>query len=511
MKTKIIVVTGGVYSSLGKGIVASSIGCILKHGNFSIAMLKLDPYLNTDPGLLNPLQHGEVFLTDDGQKTDLDLGHYERFTGLNLTKHSTQTGGKLYREIFEDEMQNKYHGATIQIIPHLTNKIIEKIKLAIKAYHQPDFLIIEIGGTAGDIESLAFMEAVRLYHTSYKNVMFVHCSPLFQLSANDEIKTKPTQQSVKILRNLGINPNMLILRFKDLISQEDKEKLSWTCDVDKNNIFVSKDCKYLYEVPKILFEQGIHKSILKFFKMKNVPFDMGDWNSFLDSIYANRTQQVHICICGKYTELNDSYLSLIESLKITCYKAQLDLKLTLLNTSEIPHKNLNKTLDKFDGFIVPDGSSDEATLDSLINVVDYCMQSHKPYFGIKLGMQVMVEWYLKKHQLTNHRLIQKLPLDEESLGSCKVILNPSSKIFNYYQQMMIYERHANQWVLNPLIVEETKEMFTMVAFNEFNHLEALESNDAHTFMLGVMWHPEYISKPNNPHPLFVKFIKACIK
>ena len=226
MKTKVIVITGGVYSSLGKGIVASSIGCILKHGNFSISMLKLDPYLNTDPGLLNPLQHGEVFITEDGQKTDLDLGHYERFTGLNLTQYATQTGGRLYREIFEDEMNNKYHGATIQIVPHLTNKICDKINAAIKANHNPDFLIIEIGGTAGDIESLAFMEAVRQYHATYKNVMFVHCSPLFQLSANDEVKTKPTQHSVQTLRNLGISPNMLILRYKDLIDPSAKEKLS---------------------------------------------------------------------------------------------------------------------------------------------------------------------------------------------------------------------------------------------------------------------------------------------
>ncbi len=330
MKTKIIVVTGGVYSSLGKGIVASSIGCILKHGQFSIAMLKLDPYLNTDPGLLNPLQH--VFLTEDGQKTDLDLGHYERFTGLNMTQFSTQTGGQLYREIYEDEMHNKYHGATIQIVPHFTNKIIEKIHQAIKAYQHPDFLIIEIGGTAGDIESLAFMEAVRLFHTTYKNVMFVHCSPLFQLSANDEIKTKPTQQSVKILRNLGINPNMLILRFQNLISEEDKKKLAWTCDVEQNNIFVSQDCKYLYEVPKVLYEQGIHRSILKFFKIKGGHFDMTPWNRFLDSIYAHREQQVHIAICGQYTELNDAYLSLIESLKNYLLPRSIRFKVNLIKS-----------------------------------------------------------------------------------------------------------------------------------------------------------------------------------
>lgn len=226
MKTKVIVVTGGVYSSLGKGIIASSLGCILKHGNFTVAMLKLDPYLNTDPGLLSPFQHGEVFITEDGQKADLDLGHYERFTGQNLNGASTTTSGKLYTELLKEEQTNKFDGATIQIIPHLTNKIIEKIEYAIKKNKQPDFLVIEIGGTVGDIEGLPFIEALRIYQARHQNVLFVHCSPLFQLSANDEIKTKPTQHSIKNIRNLGITPHILILRYKEMISKHEKNKLS---------------------------------------------------------------------------------------------------------------------------------------------------------------------------------------------------------------------------------------------------------------------------------------------
>ncbi len=509
MKTKIIVVTGGVYSSLGKGIVASSIGCILKHGNFKIAMLKLDPYLNTDPGLLNPLQHGEVFITEDGQKTDLDLGHYERFTGLNLTKAATQTGGKLYTEILNDEKLGKYNGATIQIIPHLTNKIMEKIDYAIKSNNNPDFLIIEIGGTAGDIESLAFMEAVRLYNVNHKNVMFVHCSPLFQLSANDEIKTKPTQHSVKTIRNLGINPNMLILRFKELIGTHDKEKLSWTCDVPQENIFVSKDCKYLYEVPKILFEQGIHKSILKFFGIKNSKFDMSNWNKFLSSIYAKRTKQVHVCICGKYTELNDSYLSLIESLKIACYKNGVDLKLDLVSSKDLTNATYKKLLSKYDGFIVPDGEYNKKDSESLQWVVKYCQENKKPYFGIKLGMRVMIDYFANLDNVETKGLYEKINDDSQFLGLQPITLDPKSRLNAIYKSIAIEERHWNNWIVNPEIIEQVKSI-KPVAFSKENEIEAIECIGKEKFFIGVLYHPEYISKPNNPHPLFNEFIKSML-
>ncbi len=509
MKTKIIVVTGGVYSSLGKGIVASSIGCILKHGNFKIAMLKLDPYLNTDPGLLNPLQHGEVFITEDGQKTDLDLGHYERFTGLNLTKAATQTGGKLYTEILNDEKLGKYNGATIQIIPHLTNKIMEKIDFAIKSNNNPDFLIIEIGGTAGDIESLAFMEAVRLYNVKNKNVMFVHCSPLFQLSANGEIKTKPAQHSVKTVRNLGINPNMLILRFKDLIGKHEKEKLSWTCDVPEENIFVSKDCKYLYEVPKVLFEQGIHKSILKFFGIKTSKFDMSDWNKFLSSIYAKRSKQVHVCICGKYTELNDSYLSLIESLKIACYKNGADLKLDLVSTKDLTNSSYKKVLSKYDGFIVPDGEYNKKDSDSLQWVVKYCIENKKPYFGIKLGMQVMIDYFMNESKLDTKGLYLKVNDDDQFLGLHSITLNPKSRLSSIYKNMVTEERHWNNWIVDAERLDSLTAIVP-VAFSKTNEIEAIELKEKTKFFIGVLYHPEYVSKPNKPHPLFNEFIKSML-
>lgn len=505
MKTKIIVITGGVYSSLGKGIVASSIGCILKHGGFNLSMLKLDPYLNTDPGLLSPLQHGEVFITQDGQKADLDLGHYERFTGLNLSDASTTTSGKLYTELLEDEKNEKFNGATIQIVPHFTNKIIEKINYAIEKNNFPDFLVIEIGGTVGDIESLPFIEALRIYHARNNNVLFIHCSPLFQLSANDELKTKPTQHSIKNLRNLGIVPHILILRYKELISDNDKNKLSWTCDVLGNNIFVSKDCEYLYEVPKILYDQGIANSIMNYFHIENSKFDMKNWDKFLDSIYKQKNKTINICICGKYTELNDSYLSLIESLKLACYKNDVNLNLSLVDSTSLDSKNYETKLSKFDGFIVPDGSG-ESGVAQMQYVVKYCDQKNKPYLGIKLGMQVLLE-YLNNGNKEN--LWETLPNKEYMLGNKAIKINKNSNVYKIYNNESIHERHWNNWIINTKTIDKFQTQLLVSGTGSNGEVEIIELKN-HKFFIATLFHPEFISKPHSLHPLFDSFIKSII-
>lgn len=501
MKTKIIVITGGVYSSLGKGIVASSIGCILKHGGFKIAMLKLDPYLNTDPGLLSPIQHGEVFITEDGQKTDLDLGHYERFTGINLTRAATQTGGKLYTEILNEEKQGKFNGATIQVIPHLTNKIMQKIDYAIKKSNHPDFLIVEIGGTVGDIESLSFIEAMRLYNVKHNNVLFVHCSPLFQLNANDEIKTKPTQHSVKNLRNLGIHPHILVLRFSHLISEKDKQKLSWTCDINEKDIFVSKDCKYLYEVPKILYDQGIHLSILRYFKMKKSNFNMKDWDDFLKSIYAKKNKKANICICGEYTELNDSYLSLIESLKFASWKNNVDLNIELINYNDLSSKSYEKQLAQFDGFIIPDGAYHDKIKQSMDLVIKYALEHKKPLLGIKLGMQLIYTFFGN----STKDIIKTKEFYDRFLGNQTITILPNTKMAKVYSTNEVNERHWNNWLIKEIINNDLK----VAAVNNQYEIEIIE-HQKHPFLVGTLFHPEYTSKPNMPHPIFNEFIKKAI-
>ncbi|MGL4951497.1 MAG: CTP synthase [Mycoplasma sp.] len=504
MKTKIIVVTGGVYSSLGKGIIASSLGCILKHGGFSVAMLKLDPYLNTDPGLLNPLQHGEVFITEDGQKADLDLGHYERFTGLNLTSAATWTSGKLYTELLRDELEGKYDGATVQVVPHFTGKIIEKIEYAVSSSNDPDFLVIEIGGTVGDIEGLPYIEALRIFHAKNNNVLFVHCSPLFQLSANDEVKTKPTQNSVKSLRNLGITPSFLVLRYKDMISDYDKTKLSWTCDIKQENIFVSKDCQYLYEVPKVLFDQGIHISLMKHFGIEEYKFNMIDWDNFLESIFVEKSKKVNICICGKYTELNDSYLSLIESLKISGYKNKVDVDFKLLASEDLTESNHNQLLSEYDGFIIPDGSG-ERGVKQLEFVAKHCVENKKPCLGIKLGMKVMLDYLNSKSNFTNE-IISKETLPNWCLGNKEVKIANDSLANKIYSSSSSFERHWSSWVLNTDVISLFKDVI-ISGTSTNNGIEIIELKD-HPFFVGTLFHPEYSSKPSNPHKIFDYFIKS---
>lgn len=506
MKTKVIVVTGGVYSSLGKGIIASSLGCILKHGNFTVAMLKLDPYLNTDPGLLSPFQHGEVFITEDGQKADLDLGHYERFTGQNLNGASTTTSGKLYTELLKEEQTNKFDGATIQIIPHLTNKIIEKIEYAIKKNKQPDFLVIEIGGTVGDIEGLPFIEALRIYQARHQNVLFVHCSPLFQLSANDEIKTKPTQHSIKNIRNLGITPHILILRYKEMISKHEKNKLSWTCDVKEENIFISQDCQYLYEVPKVLFQQGVHKSIMQYFGIKKYSFNMKDWDLFLSSIFTTKKKTLKICICGKYTGLNDAYLSLIESLKIASYQQKLGLEIELLESDHLTADNFKQKLAKFDAFVVPDGTGTRG-IKQMQFIAQYCQTHNKPYLGIKLGMQVMVDYFSQKNTTNKTPLTIAVDKPEKFLGQQPIHILKNTIASKIYAGSEINERHWNTWVLNPQLIKTLPNLIVSGVGYQ-NHAEIIEVSKHKCFM-GILFHPEFSSKPNKPDPIFSYFLKTA--
>lgn len=506
MRTNIIVITGGVYSSLGKGIIASSIGCILKSANYKVSMLKLDPYLNAFPGKLSPYQHGEVFITTDGCEADLDLGHYERFTQVNQTQYSTTTSGKIYKEILEDEQKDRYDGKTIQVVPHVTNKIIAKVEQAIKNVY-PDFLIIEIGGTIGDIESLPYIEALRIYNlqTQHK-ILFVHAAPLLQLEANNELKTKPTQHSIKLLRNLGINPSLLVLRNKTLLAKEDKEKLSWTCDIEKENIFVSLDCHTLYDVPKILHEQKIDKQIFKYFGIKNKKVNMNSWNNFLSTIHSPKSKKIKIAIYGYYSKLSDAYLSLMEALKLTCYRHQVGLEIILLDNS-----NKNEIdLKAYDGIILYGDIGAKIDFATLA-FYQLCCEQKINFLGIDLGLQVMIALALQELKAKDIFIKNK---DAPRLGSKSInIVDKNSYAYNVYRKEITSERHRDCFSFNQkyLSILETKLKVSATSNDKNNFYVEIVENPNASYNVGILFHPEYEVKPFYGHPILENFIEKLIK
>ena len=529
MKTKVIVITGGVYSSLGKGIVAASIGRILKEFKFNVVIQKFDPYLNIDPGTLSPYQHGEVFVTIDGAETDLDLGHYERFIDSDLNKFSSVTAGRVYHEILNDERQGKFNGNTVQVIPHVTKKIQEKINAIIKV-KKPDFLIIEIGGTIGDIESLPFIESLREYANvnNRKNIMFIHCAPIIKVSATNEIKTKPIQHSVKSLMNLGIYPDLLVLRTDEIVSDSIKQKLSWTCNINKDNIFCSVDSNTIYKVPKILFDQNIHKSIFKYFKISKKG-TMANWDKFLKTIESPKQYSTNIAVVGKYIELPDAYLSLIESLKIASYKTNVDLNLSLVDATLINESNYKKTLSKYDGILVPGGFG-ERGIEGKTFAAKYARENDIPYFGICLGMQTAAIDFAKNvlnledPNSTEFKLNPKNPIftlihstkndigGTLRLGNQEINILKNTLAFDIYRNNKAIERHRHRWAFNKEYIEmfEKNGMKASALSNDNKVVEILEYTK-NKFFIGVQYHPEFQSRPLNPNPLFEKFILATIK
>lgn len=530
MKTKIIVITGGVYSSLGKGIVASSIGRILKEFGFKISMQKLDPYLNIDPGTLSPYQHGEVFVTKDGAETDLDLGHYERFIDYELNKFSSVTAGKIYNEVLNDERNGKYHGKTVQVVPHITSCIQNKIKSIIKL-DKPDFLIIEVGGTIGDIESLPFIEALRSFANTYsrKNILFVHCAPLIKIKVNDEIKTKPTQHSIKALMNLGINPNLLILRSDEIAPQEIKRKIAMSSDIDEKNIFTSIDCKSIYDIPKILYDQGIHNSIFNYFKLKTKG-NIDSWNKFLNTINATKKYNSKIAIVGKYVELADAYLSVIESLKIASYKLGVDLKIELIDSTSIENKNYQKILKEFDGILIPGGFG-ERGLEGKILSAKFARENNIPFFGICLGMQAalieIAKNVLKKEDANstefNHKT--KFPvfklIDKKTanmiggtlrLGNYEVDITKNTLAHKIYQQNHVLERHRHRYFFNIDLCDiYSKNGIVFSGYSNNKQIVEIIEIKKHPFFIGVQYHPEFMSRPLKPNALFESFLNVTKK
>lgn len=513
MKTKFIFITGGVYSSLGKGITASSIGCLLKEYGFKVTHQKLDPYLNVDSRNISPYQHGENFITDDGAIGDLDLGNYERFSRTNLTHFSTVTSGKIYWEVLNNERANKYAGKTIQVVPHITDAVADKL-YGIAELTKTDFVIVEIGGTIGDIESNPFIEAIARFALGYgkENVMFAHCCPLISIATvHGELKTKPTQHSVKNLRGMGINPDILFLRSSVAVDNETKEKLAWSCAIPYENIFICADVDSVYFLPFNLNQQNIIQTITKYFKINKKLIPAGDWNNFLAQINNANQHVLNVGLVGQYIELHDAYLSLIEALDLAGYENKAKIKFHYIQANNLTDKNIAETLSGLDGVVI--GNSEAySQLSGEKITIDYCLNHQLPILGIDSGFDAACEYVLNKHNIHDD-IFKSCDL---RVGGSESQLIKNSLLTHIYKMPAIHERHYAWHVFNPEYVSviDNDDQFEIGAVSGFNdhYLDGVcVKADQHPFACFVNYRPEYVSKPGNVDALMSAFIKTLIK
>jgi CTP synthase len=524
---KYIFVTGGVVSSLGKGIAAASIGCLLESRGLKVTCQKFDPYLNVDPGTMSPFQHGEVFVTDDGAETDLDLGHYERFTHAKLTQSNNLTSGRIYEQIILRERRGDYLGKTVQVIPHVTNEI----KAALKRVAQDvDVVIAEIGGTVGDIESLPFLEALRqMRHEQGRgNCLFVHVTLVPWIAAAQELKTKPTQHSVKELRGIGIQPDILLCRSERFISQDMKEKIALFCDVDVEAVITARDVKSVYEVPLSFADEGVDDIVLRLLHLNVGERNMDRWTAMVERM-KNPRDEVSIGLVGKYVEYEDSYKSLKEALLHGGLAHRLKVNINWIEAEGVYGEDWEKQLEGYDGILVPGGFGKRG-IEGMINSIRFARERKVPYFGICLGMQTMVIEYARNvcglegadstefNPGTPHRVIFKLRelkgVDELGgtmrLGSWPCKLVEASFAYGAYGTREIHERHRHRYEFNREYEERLKACGLRLTGEtpDGTYVEICEIAD-HPWFLGCQFHPEFKSKPMEPHPLFKAFIGAA--
>lgn len=529
--TKYIFVTGGVVSSLGKGITASSLGRLLKNRGLNVTIQKFDPYINLDPGTMSPYQHGEVFVTDDGAETDLDLGHYERFIDINLGKHSNVTTGKIYSTVLKKERRGDYLGGTVQVIPHITNEIKERVFRSGKETNA-DVVITEIGGTVGDIESLPFLEAIRQIKSDIgiDNVMYIHCTLIPYIKAAGELKTKPTQHSVKELRGLGIQPNIIVARTEQSISQDMKDKLALFCDIDKDSVIECLDADTLYSIPLALQAQNMDQIVCDHLKLTCPEADMEDWKALVEKV-TSLTKKTKIALVGKYVELQDAYLSVVEALKHAGYAYDADVEIDWINAEEVTKANVSEVLGSADGILVPGGFGDRG-IEGKIVAIEYARVNKVPFFGICLGMQLAsIEFARNVLHLadahsaeikpeTKNPIIDLLPeqKDIEDLGGtlrlglypCK--LAEGTKAFEAYKEAVIYERHRHRYEFNNQYrpaMEAAGFVFSGTS-PDGRLIETIELKD-HPWFVASQFHPEFKSRPNRPQPLFHDFIGMALQ
>lgn len=528
--TKYIFVTGGVVSSIGKGIAAASLGRLLKNRGLKVTIQKFDPYINVDPGTMSPYQHGEVFVTDDGAETDLDLGHYERFIDINLNQYSNVTTGKVYSEVLNKERRGDYLGATVQVIPHITNEIKEKIMRA-GLTTDSDIVITEVGGTVGDIESLPFLEALRQMKSEVgsDNVMYIHTTLIPYLSAAGEMKTKPTQHSVKELRSLGIQPNVLIVRSEHKVEQSIKDKLALFTDVDEKAVIESLDVDTLYSIPLRLKEQGLDEIVVNHLKLDVPEADMTKWIE-LEQKVLNLSKTVKVGIVGKYVELPDAYLSVIEALKHAGYDFDSDVEIEWINSEVQSEEDIIKAIGTCDGIIVPGGFGSRG-LEGKISAIKYVRENNIPFLGICLGMQLAaIEFARNVAGLKNahstevdpsveHNIIDLMADQHEidelggtlRLGLYPCKLKEGSKAAEAYGTDVVQERHRHRFEFNneyrDILTEKGLTISGVSPDNKLVEIIEVTEND---FFVASQFHPEFISRPNRPQALFVKFIETCV-
>jgi CTP synthase len=530
LETKFIFVTGGVLSSLGKGICAASLGRLLKAIGYSVTIQKLDPYINIDPGTMNPIQHGEVFVTDDGGETDLDLGHYERFIDEDLSKYNNFTTGKIYQNVINNERRGDYLGSTVQVIPHITDEIKASIIKTLER-RKTDFVITEIGGTVGDIESLPFLEAIRQFKKDVgkENVLYMHVTYIPYLKTSEELKSKPTQHSVKELRSIGVQPDIIICRCDRKLENGLKDKISLFCDIDKEDTIEAIDADHLYEIPIMLQKENLDIRVLEKLGLKSGKSDLSNWERLVDKIH-NLKGSVKIGIVGKYTDLKDAYISIVESLNHGGYHHGKNVEIVWINSESMGKDCIeNKKLSKVDGILIPYGFGQRG-IAGKIGAAKYARENGIPFFGICLGLQCSVIEFSKnvlgikdanssefdpdtKNPVIDLMFEQKSVKEKGGtmrLGSYKCRLKKGSNAYKAYGNENIRERHRHRYELNnkylPML---EKAGMIITGVNPDKDLAEIIEIKNHPWFLAVQFHPEFKSRPDKPHPLFKDFIGAA--
>ncbi len=527
---KFVFVTGGVVSSIGKGIVAASLGRLLKSRNYSVSILKLDPYINVDPGTMSPFQHGEVFVTEDGAETDLDLGHYERFTDTAMSRLNSVTTGSIYQAVINKERRGDYQGGTVQVIPHITNEIKERIHRVARNTN-PDVVITEIGGTVGDIESLPFLEAIRQFRKDVgrRDVLYMHVTLVPLIAAAGEVKTKPTQHSVKELRSIGIQPDILVCRSERRLSPQIKEKISEFCDVSVERVITTQDVSSIYEVPLIAEQEGLAHQVLEIFNLEQRSPDLRPWQAIVDGLKTTE-RTVEIAIVGKYVSLNDAYKSVSEALQHAAIATKSRLKIRWINSEDLEDDPTPLHIGGVQGVVVPGGFGTRG-IQGKLEAIRYVREKGIPFLGLCLGMQCsVVEWARNVAHLeqanssefdpeTPNPVISLLPEQADvvdlggtmRLGLYPCRLKEGTRARALYGAEVIYERHRHRYEFNNAYRNQFLESGYVISGTspDGRLVEMVELPD-HPFFVASQFHPEFQSRPNAPHPLFLGFLQAAV-
>lgn len=529
VKTKFIFVTGGVVSSLGKGLASASIGALMESRGLSVTLLKMDPYINVDPGTMSPFQHGEVFVTDDGAETDLDLGHYERYVSTPMGRKNNFTTGQIYDTVIAKERRGDYLGGTVQVIPHITDEIKRRIRAAAEGY---DIAICEVGGTVGDIEGLPFLEAIRQFgwENGQENVLYIHLTLVPYIAAGGELKTKPTQHSVKELTGMGIQPGILLCRTDRLLEKALKSKIANFCNVDEQAVITAKDVEWIYEVPLLFHQEGLDERIVEKLHIWTGSPDLRRWNRIVH-VLKNPKESVRIAVVGKYVSLKESYKSLLESLVHGGIANDARVELDCIEAEKIEQRGVKGILDQADGILVPGGFGDRGS-EGKIKAVRYARENGTPFLGICLGMQMAVAEFARNvcglaganssefDEQTPHPVIHLMDEQKEikkkggtmRLGGYACVLKEGSLAFKVYGRKKIFERHRHRYEFNNSYRElfNTKGMILSGLSPDKTLVEVIEIKD-HPWFVGCQFHPEFKSRPTDCHPLYKGFIKAALQ